>query len=215
MVLFTGYRNDTSLNQCRKRVYKVNHVCGIAVSMRNLDLYSFMWIPVERRLLIFPYRCDQGLVCERDAREGAEQRFTKIISFSALSCQRHQPSLSQLGHVNSWFLTITTEVEVDSRLGARKCIWGQSRAAICFFTAGLNLFSTSSPSALGDSCPLSYFHTPLCGTLTRGFCPSLLHSVSCQLSWNITKVTEMFRMVAGPFKNANRKLNRFLPNSLN
>lgn len=101
MTLFTRYRNETSLNQSKKSAYKVNHVCGIAVSMRNLDLYSFTWIPIERRLLIFPYRCDQGLVCERNAREGAEQRFTKIISFSALSCQRLQPSLSQLGHVNS------------------------------------------------------------------------------------------------------------------
>lgn len=93
-----------------------------------------MWVSIEGRLLIFLYRYDQGWVCVKEAGEGAEQRFTKIISFSALSCQRCQPFLSQLSHVNSWFLTTMTEVETNSRLGTRKCRWGQSRAAIWFYS---------------------------------------------------------------------------------
>lgn len=64
-------------------------------------ILSFIWISIEGRLLIFPYRDDQGWVCVRETGEGAEQRFMKIISFSALSCQRCQPSLSQLSQVNS------------------------------------------------------------------------------------------------------------------
>lgn len=148
-------------------------------------ILSFMWVSTEGQLLIFSYKCYQGWGCVREAGEAAKPRFTKIISFSALSCQRCQPSLSQLSHGNSWFLTTMTEVKAKSRLGIRKCRWGQSRAAIWFYSSSKVLFHQQ-PSCFGRFLP-SFLSSssPFCtSTPTRGFCPSSLHSVNWQYSCN-------------------------------
>jgi len=125
-----------SLIQCRKWICEVNHV----QAMGNLDLW--LYVDVNRRKgLNFSLLMWSGMsVCETP-REGAKQKFTKIISFSALSCQRRQLTQSHLSHMSIWFLTVTAEVEINSRLGARKWIRGQSRAAIQF----LQLVSVSFP----------------------------------------------------------------------
>lgn len=100
-----------------------------------------------------------------------------------------------------------TEVEKNSRLGTRKCRWGQSRAAMWFCSLSRCPF-LSSPSALGDSHPLSILPaSPFCtSTLTRGFCPSWLHSVNLQYNNMYNQGSRYLCCSSGTFKNANRKL---------
>lgn len=124
-------------------------------------ILSFMWISIEVRLIIFLCRY-QGWVCVRKAGEGAEQRLKKIISFSSLSYQRCQPSLSPLSHM---------KVDFSPQWQRWKQIvgWGQKSAdegrvrQHNGFTAVSRSCSTSISSALGDSCPLSFLPaSPFC-----------------------------------------------------
>lgn len=161
-----------------------------------------MWISIEGRLLVFLYRYDQGWVCVKEAGEGAGQRFTKIISFSTLSCQQCQPFLSQLSHVNSWFLITMTEVEANSRLGTRKCRWGQCRAAIWFYSWSKFQFHQQ-PICFGRflhsflSFSLCFLHLCTYQSLLPIFVALIQLAVQLQ---HITKGAEISGTVVGCFK---------------
>lgn len=157
-----------------------------------------MWISIEVRLIIFLYRY-QGWVCVRKAGEGAEQRLKNIISFSSLSCQRCQPSLSPLSHRKVDFLPQWQRWKQIVGWGQKSVDEGRIRQQYGF-TAGPRSCSTSSSSALGDTCPLSFFQLSLSAPLLLQVYLCCTESTGSTAPIYVTKRVEISGAVAGPFK---------------